>query len=62
MAVFEYQATTGENDERHEEGTIVARNKLHAMDLLRARGIFQARLKQVTGLSAFLRQLTADIR
>lgn len=62
MAVYEYHAIKGENQELHDEGTVVARNKLHAMDLLRSKGYFNARLKQITGLSAFVRQMTADIR
>ena len=63
VAVYEYHAIKGENhQEYHAEGTVVARNKLHAMDLLRAKGYFNARLKQLGGLSAFVRQLTADVR
>ena len=62
MAVYEYHAIKGDNREFHDEGTVVARNKLHAMDLLRAKGYFNARLKQLTGLSAIVRRITADIR
>ena len=62
MAVYEYQAIFREHPERLAEGTLVARNKLHALDLLSQRGLISPRLKAVTGLSAFFRQMTADIR
>lgn len=62
MAVYDYNAVYRENESRQAEGTLVARNKLHAMDLLTQRGLVKPRLKQVTGFTAFLKQLTADIR
>lgn len=62
MAVFEYQAIFRDNPERLAEGTLVARNKLHALDLLNQRGLTSPRLRSITGLSAFFKQLTADIR
>lgn len=62
MSVYDFLAVYSDNQERHEEGTIVARNKLHAKDLLTQRGLVQIRLKQVTGLAAFLKQLTASVR
>ena len=62
VSVYQFEAVLRENPNEHREGTIVARNLLHARDLLYARGMTQPRLKQVTGLAAFLKKLTADIR
>lgn len=62
MAVYEYQAVYRDNPERIAEGTMVARNKFHALDLLNQRGLTSPRLRPISGLSAFFKQLTADIR
>jgi len=59
--VFEYRAVQRENAERHEEGTIVARNKFHALDLLQRQGLVDVRLKTVRGFTAFIRELSASI-
>jgi len=62
VAVYEYQAIYRDHPERLAEGTLIARNKLHALDLLTQRGLTSPRLKAITGLSAFFKQMTADIR
>ena len=62
VAVYQFSAVRSSNQHQAEEGTVVARNKFHAMDLLSQRGLVNARFKQLTGLSAVFRQWTADIR
>lgn len=62
VAVYQFSAVRSANQHQTEEGTVVARNKFHAMDLLNQRGLVNARFKQLTGLSAVFRQWTADIR
>lgn len=61
VAVYEYSAIRRDNN-RIEEGTVVARNVLHAKDLLAKAGLGTPRLKQLKGVQGFLRQLSADIR
>lgn len=61
MAVYEFSALR-RDDNRLEEGTVVARNVLHAKDLLSKAGLANPRLKQLKGVQGFFRQLTADIR
>ncbi len=57
MAVFKYSGDSTVKEGSHENGTIVAQDKLDAYDKLRQSGLTNLHLKKVSGLTAFLEQL-----
>ncbi|MCF6285746.1 MAG: hypothetical protein L3K26_11200 [Candidatus Hydrogenedentes bacterium] len=64
MSVFKFRAFTigKENDDHYEKGTVVARDQADARDKLRRERFTNIKLKQLTGVSALVKQFTADIR
>ena len=61
MSVYKYKAALGREDFM-EEGTIIAEDELDAKKKLRAMDARQVSLKKLTGLNAFVKKFTADVR
>ncbi len=57
MAVFKYSGESTKGERTHENGTIVAQDKLDAYDKLRSSGLTNVHLKKVQGLAAFIEHL-----
>jgi hypothetical protein len=62
MAVFQYNGTVKNREDHEESGTVVAQNETEAKSKLAALNLKSVRLKRLSGVSAFLKKLTADIR
>ena len=61
MSVFKYSVTLGREDFA-EEGTVVAKDEYEAKQKLRSLDFKQVKLKKLTGLSAFVKQFSADVK
>ena len=61
MSVYKYKAALGREDFM-EEGTVIAEDELDAKKKLRAMDARQVSLKKLTGLTAFVKKFTADVR
>lgn len=62
MAVFQFTAMSEKSGEDVESGRVVAQNQLDAFDKLKRLNFKDIRLKRLGGLSAFVAQLTAEVR
>lgn len=60
VAVFKYSGDSVVKEGSHENGTVVAQDKLEAYDKLRQTGLTNIHLKKVSGLAAFLEELRAS--
>ncbi len=60
VAVFKYSGDSVIKEGSHENGTVVAQDKLEAYDKLRQTGLTNIHLKKVSGLAAFMEQLRAS--
>ena len=61
MSVFKYKGELGREDFA-EEGTIIATDEYEAKEKLRSLDFKQVQLKKLTGLSAFIKQFSADVK
>lgn len=62
MAVFKYVATVRKREEFTERGTVAARDEKEAEKKLMALEFSDVKLKKLSGMGAFLKQFTADVR
>lgn len=61
MSVYKYKVAFGREDFM-EEGTIVAEDEIEAKKKLRSMDARQVSLKKLTGLNAFVKKFTADVK
>ncbi len=59
MAVFEYRALL---NKQRMSGTVVADDRIRAFDKLKKKNYDNIELHQIKGLSAFIRQFSADVK
>ncbi len=59
MAVFEYRAQL---NKQRMSGTIVAEDRIRAFDKLKRLRYDNIHLRQIKGISAFMRRFSADIK
>ncbi len=62
MALFKYKVTLKNREDFVETGTIRARDKKGAKKKLQALDFRDIHLKQLSGISAFLKGFTADVK
>ena len=62
MAVFRYAGVVRNREDYEESGTVVAETESAAKQKLAPLNLRNVRLKRLTGVSAFLKKLTADIK
>ena len=62
MAVFSYSVTIKEREDHIEEGTVVASDESDARQKLRRYDFRDVRLRKLSGLSAFVKQFSADVK
>ena len=62
VAVYKYHVMLLRGEEFEEEGTVVAHNEEDARQKLKVLNYRKVKLKKLGGLSALVRQFTADIR
>ena len=61
MSIYKYKASLGREDFM-EEGTVIAQDETEAKSKLRSIDARQVSLKKLTGLNAFLKRFTADVK
>ncbi len=61
MSVFKYKVTHGPEDFM-EEGTVIAKDEYDAKEKLRSMDFKEVHLKKLTGLNAFVRKFSADVK
>ena len=61
VSVYKYKVSLGPEDFM-EEGTIVAEDEYEAKKKLKSMDARQVSLKKLTGLNAFVKKFTADVR
>ena len=62
MAVFKYSGIVKNREEMSETGTVVANSKQEAEIKLQKHDLINISLKQITGISAFFKSFSANIR
>jgi len=62
MAVFSYRVTIKEREDSIEEGTVVASNESDARQKLKRYDYQNARLTKLSGVSAFIKKFSADVK
>lgn len=62
MAVFEYKAVDRNREDFTEWGTVVARDEEDARDKLHRLDFDKIHVKRLSGLNAFFRKLSADVK
>ena len=61
MPVFKFTGLKAEREERHESGTVVARDENEAKEKLSGYAFSKVRLKPLGGISALLGRFTATV-
>jgi hypothetical protein len=62
VSVFKYRVVLDRGEEFTEEGTVLAKDEFEAKEKLRILRYRSIQLKKLSGLSAFVRQFSADVR
>ena len=62
MAVFEFTAIAADRGEDVESGRVIAQDQLDALDKLKRLHFKDIRLKRLAGMTAFIAQMSADVR
>ena len=61
MSIYRYKVMLRREDFM-EEGTVIAKDEFEAKEKLRSMDFKQVQLKKLRGLSAFIKQFSADVR
>ena len=61
MSIYRYKVMLRREDFM-EEGTVIAKDEFDAKEKLRSMDFKQVHLKKLRGLSAFIKQFSADVR
>ena len=62
MAVFSYKVTIKEREDSIEEGTVVANDESDARQKLQRYNYRNVRLRKLSGVSAFIKKFSADVK
>lgn len=62
VAVFRYTGVNKKREDYEESGTVVARDKVEAIQKLRSLELDDIRLKKLGGIRSFIKALTADVK
>ena len=62
VSVFEYTVIMKEREDHVETGIVRATDKRDAEEKLKQLELYKPKLKQIKGISAFLKQFTADVK
>jgi hypothetical protein len=62
VSVFKYRAVIDREEEFTEEGTVLAKDESEAKEKLRILRYRTVHVKRLSGISAFLKQFSADVR
>lgn len=62
MSVYKYTVIMKEREDYEETGTVRAVDKKEAEAKLKRLDLFKPRLKEIKGVSGFIKQFTADVK
>ena len=62
MAVFQYMGMVKNREDYEESGTVIAESESQAKQKLAQLELKNVRLRRLTGISALLKKLSADVR